>query len=78
MLKKQMIRLRERIENWYQGEFVAYENDPYGDLVFIGGRYNKSFSAKTATVLVNFWSKHWKYSIGVIVTVAAAILNYLK
>ncbi|SFD81343.1 hypothetical protein SAMN04488049_1358 [Tritonibacter multivorans] len=29
--------LRSKVRQWWQGEFVPYENDPNTDLFFVGG-----------------------------------------
>jgi hypothetical protein len=58
-----MIRLREQIRNWYQGKYVPHTNDPNSSLVFTGGNYEKSLSAKTVTVLVKFWLQYWQWII---------------
>jgi hypothetical protein len=44
----------------------------------MGGHHRQSFSAKTATVLVDFWLKYWQWAIGVVIAVAGIILHFLK
>jgi hypothetical protein len=51
--------LRSIIENWYEGEYVPYENHPDDAVVIIGGTYKRHWTASDARVLVNFWLDHW-------------------
>lgn len=77
MLKRQIIRVRDRIKNWYQGECVPPPpNDPSSGLIFLrGDTYKKSSSAVLATVLVEFWSKHWQWTIGLIAATMLALMR---
>jgi hypothetical protein len=80
MLKRQTIRLHDRIQNWYRGEREPpLANDPFSPLVFIqcSDRYKKSASAKAATMLVEFWRKHWQWTIGISVA-GLGLLRLMK
>ena len=67
-----MIKLRSAVRNWYKGKYVAYENDPRSTLVFIGGDYERHWTARVVRVLVEFWQ--WIVTVGV----APFILKMLK
>jgi hypothetical protein len=56
--------MRDVIENWYEGEFVPYENDSNDAVVFIGGTYKRHWTAKVVRTLMRFWLNHWQWTIG--------------
>jgi hypothetical protein len=56
--------MRDEIENWYEGEFVPYKNDPNDATFIIGGTYKRHWTAKVARILVGFWLNHWQWTIG--------------
>jgi hypothetical protein len=66
------------VRDWYEGKFVPHENDPDSNLRFIGGDYERHWTARVARVLIAFWLEHWKWIIGVIVALAALIVNARK
>ena len=61
--------LRKLIENWYEGEFIPYENDPYDSVVIIGGTYKRHWTARIARTLVKFWLNHWQWIIGTAIAI---------
>jgi hypothetical protein len=80
MLGEQIARVRGRIRDWYQGELVPPPpHDRFSSLVFIqcSDRYKKSASAEAATLLVEFWRRHWQWTIGMIVA-ALGLLRLMK
>ena len=69
-----MIGRRKKIRNWYQGKYVPHTNDPNSSLVFTGGNYEKSLSAKTVTVLVKFWLQYWQWIISMFFVAMGTII----
>lgn len=61
--------LRERIDKWYQGEFIPHEGDPYDSVIIIGGKYQRHWTANAARVLVRFWLNHWQWAIGTMLAI---------
>jgi hypothetical protein len=74
MWKEQRNRLREQIRDWYQGKYVPHTNDPNSSLVFTGGNYDKSLSAKTVTVLFKFWLQYWQWIISMFFVTMGTII----
>jgi len=61
--------LRGRIENWYEGEFVHYEDDPHDSVVVIGGIYKRHWTSSVARMLARFWINHWQWTIGTVLAI---------
>jgi hypothetical protein len=72
------MRLREKLWNWYKGEFVPYENDPSSALVFFGDTYNRRWSATALQVLVKFWENHWQWIIGTGIAVCGLAITFRR
>jgi hypothetical protein len=72
------MNLKEKIENWYEGEFVAYENDPNSSVVIIGGSYERHWTANIARSFIAFYLSHWKWLWGFMATVSSLYVAYLK
>jgi hypothetical protein len=63
----------DKIRQWYEGEFVAYKDEP-DTLVFIGGgKYRRHWTSKVAHVVVEFYLREWKWTLGA----AAALVSFL-
>lgn len=50
-----------KIKNWYEGVWVPRENDPNSYVFFIGGNYERHWTAEIARTLVSFYLKHWQW-----------------
>jgi hypothetical protein len=61
--------LREIIENWYEGEFVPFQNEPNDPVFIMGGRYRRHWTAQAARVLVKFWQNHWQWTVGTMLAI---------
>ena len=68
----------EKIQQWYEGEYVVYESDPHSPVIFIGGDYRRHWTAAVARVLVEFWLAHWKWIIGSLIAIAAVVFKVSK
>ena len=66
--------LRDVISDWWNGEFVAPENDPSSGLVFVG-HHQKHWTSKAAHFVINFWLSHWKWIIGTALALVALIMQ---
>lgn len=77
-LRQPMIRsgdMPEKIRKWYEGEFVAYRNEP-GSLVFMtGGVYRRHWTSRIAHIAVEFYLREWKWTLG---SAAALIVFVLQ
>jgi hypothetical protein len=62
--KAGLLPMLKWIRNWYDGEWVLYENDPDSEVVLIGGDYERYWTAKVTRVLVEFYLEHWKWLWG--------------
>lgn len=64
------MRLRDRIQEWYRGPFVAPQNDPSSPIIVLG-HHEPPVLAKLLGALVGFWLAHWKWLIGTTVAIIA-------
>jgi len=53
--------LKNKIINWYEGEYSTYENDPNSSIAIIGGYYVRHWTANIARSLVSFYLNNWKW-----------------
>jgi len=63
------------IERWYDGRFVPHDNPPGSAVVFLGGTYERHWTARVARVLIEFYLQHWQWIIGIAVLISIAILK---
>ena len=68
----------EKIRKWYEGEFVAHENDPNSFLVFTGGFYKRHWTAKAARSLVTFYLSHWQWLWSASLVIVGLYIAFLK
>ena len=66
------------LKRWYEGKYIPHENDPGSPVVFIGGSYERHWSAKAARALVEFWQREWKWTIGTAITIVGLLIAYKK
>jgi hypothetical protein len=66
------------IKKWYEGRYVPHKNDPSSPLVFVGGNYERHWTAQAARIVVRFWMEHWKYIITTSIAAAALLIAYSK
>jgi hypothetical protein len=62
--------------DWYDGKHIP--NDPNSPLVFAGGRHQRHWTAKVASVLVGFWLREWKWVIGTVLALIGIIIALKK
>ncbi len=70
--------LKERIQQWYEGEHIPYENDPDSLMVVIGGWHDRHWTARALRVLVEFYKREWKWLIPVVLTIIGLIIALIK
>ena len=63
-----------KIRKWYNGEFIAYENNPNSLVFFVGGYQKRHWASRAAHVVVDFWMKHWQWSIGTSLAVCGLLI----
>jgi DNA primase catalytic subunit len=63
--------MKQYFKSWWEGTYVpAPENDSNSRVFIIAlGTYERSLSSKAAHVFVDFWLKHWQWTIGVFLVV---------
>ncbi len=66
-----------RIRQWYEGEFVPYENDPRSQVVLIGGWQKRHWTAKAARALVEFHRRHWQWIWSTIIATGSLVAAVL-
>ena len=70
--------LIDRIEKWYEGEFVPHENEPHVAIVIIGGTYKRHWTAKTVRTVLRFWLNHWQWTIGTLLAVCGLAIALVR
>ena len=55
-----LVRVWDKIKDWYHGKFRLFESDPDSDIVIVGGDFDKHWTARLAKRLVDFWLAHWQ------------------
>jgi len=53
----------EKIKNWYDGEYIAYKNDPGSLVFFVGGYQKRHWTSQAAHVVADFWLRYWQWTI---------------
>jgi hypothetical protein len=66
----------EGFKAWYDGKLV--ENDPQSSLVILGGRYERSASARALRTAVEFYLKHWQWCVAASLLANALARNFQK
>jgi len=77
-----MVELRKRtagsIKSWWNGYYVPYENGPHSDVIFIGGNYQRHWSAKVARATLVFTHREWKWAIGTLLAIIGLTMTYVR
>jgi hypothetical protein len=69
-----MLKVRERVASWYEGEIVFDAEEPDAGLVFLStGRRRVHWTAKVVRVLIGFGRAHWRWIIPVAIGIPSAI-----
>jgi len=68
----------EKINKWYEGEFVAHENDPNSSVIRTGGYQKRHWTAEVARSLVSFYLSHWKWLWGFALSLLGLYFAYLN
>jgi hypothetical protein len=69
-----MLKVRERVASWYEGEIVFDAEEPDSGLVFLStGRRRVHWTAKVVRVLIGFGRAHWRWIIPVAIGIPSAI-----
>jgi len=66
-----------RIKRWYEGDWIAWENDPNDSIIVIGGNYERHWTAEIARLLVSFYLKHWQWCWGTIIALVSLYVALL-
>ena len=60
-----------KIKEWYEGEWVPFENNPNSSIVLIGGSYRRHWTAEIARKLISFYLNHWQWCWGTIIALVS-------
>ncbi len=60
----------DRLKAWYEGTPV--ESDPRSPVIFVN-HYERSASSRAAHAVVDFFIKHWQWSIGIAVAIFSVL-----
>jgi len=69
-------RFAAKMKKWYRGKYIPPpDNDPESLIVVISpGHYEQSPLAKVLGRIGKFWSNHWKWILGFIISIAGLIV----
>lgn len=73
-----MATIREKLQVWWNGRFIPYENNPSSGVFFIGGDYEWHWTARAARAVAFFLQREWKWMIGTALAVAGLLVAYLR
>ena len=68
----------EKIHRWYQGEYRAPNNEPGSSLVFVMGHYERHWTARLTTWLIEFWLRDWKWIIGTLIALSGLFVAFKR
>ncbi|NKL22547.1 hypothetical protein [Rhizobium leguminosarum] len=68
----------KHLVDWYEGQYVPYENDRRNHFIIVGGYYERHWTARAARRVVEFWFAHWQWTIGTIIALLALCLTVFK
>lgn len=66
-----------RVSDWWNGEYVPYDNEPNSGVVLIGGTQVRHWTSNIAHAVWSFLKKEWKWVFGSILAVTALAIAYL-
>ena len=66
----------KRVIDWWDGEYIPYENDPNSGVVFIGGTMEKHWTSTVTRKIWLFFKKEWKWVSGTVLTISGLIIAY--
>lgn len=78
LLYSYMVWCWKRILLWWNGKYVAPQNEPNSDLVFIIGHYERHWSSRLAHLIADFLSKEWKWVIGMLIPITGLVMTYIR
>lgn len=70
--------LQETLRRWWEGKFIPYENEPSGSVFFVGGNFERHWTASVARAVYEFLKHEWKWTIGTCLASAGLILTYVR
>ncbi len=66
------------IKSWWDGEYVAHENDPRSDLFILGGHTKRHWTSRCAHAVAEFVKTEWKWMIGTAIAVIGLLFAIKK
>jgi len=66
--------IRDRLRNWWLGEFVPHQNDPGSGAVFFTGNYRRHWSARWAEAALQYLRDNHRWIIGTLVAIAGVLV----
>ena len=67
----------KKFRDWYVGQFVPFENAPDSPIVFVGGYFERHWSARLVVRIFEFWRSHWKWCLTFLAALGGLVLAYL-
>ena len=69
-------RIAGAVSNWFQGEYVPYDNPPDSGVFIVGGYHKRHWTASAVATIWRFVAAEWKWLLGFIVAVLALYANF--
>jgi len=73
-----MMRFRQALRKWWEGEYIPYENTPNSSVLIAGGDQKWHWTARIVRGFVFFARDEWKWIIGTALACIALLLAYLR
>jgi hypothetical protein len=70
--------MRQALRKWWEGSYVSYENNAASPVVFIGGDYERHWTAKVVRAVVAFYLKNWQWCWGAAFALTGLIIAAKK
>jgi len=72
------VNFREKIQRWYEGNYIPPDNRPDSPIVFVLGRYKRHWTSQALHWAVDFYLREWKWLLPFVVAIIGTIVAIAK
>lgn len=70
--------MKKNFQQWWDGEYIPYENDPNDGFFIIGGDQVRHWTSDFTHRIWNFIKVEWKWVIGFLLTCTGLVMTYIR